>query len=80
MSSFGTDETGGPAKELQYAKIGILSSANCHEQIRIIPGHDQYCAGNINGPNLCRGDSGSGMVFKSLEWHEDKYVIHVSSL
>lgn len=72
------DVTGHIAKILQNAHIPISTSAICHHVINIKPHGDQYCAGDPKGPNICSGDSGSGFAFKTIEWNEEKYYVHVS--
>lgn len=78
LTSFGIDGSGSPATTLQHALVPIQPSFKCNDVINVIPQGDQICGGDINGFTICRGDSGSGLAFKSTEWDEDKYSIHVS--
>lgn len=80
MASFGTDGTGLTAKVLQHAHITVASSAMCNDIINVIPERDQFCAGDPKGPSICRGDSGSGLMFKSNLWNEEIYSVHVSHM
>lgn len=69
MVGFGVDENGESPDELRSAKIKIIGYRECIESFEeadtgaLLAKSTTFCAGNKNGTNVCRGDSGSGAYF-----------------
>ncbi|VEN52179.1 unnamed protein product [Callosobruchus maculatus] len=85
IAGFGLDETGKPSQRIRVLKIPYKYEPNCAAELPRdwadkyhLP--DKMCAGFTNmSKGICRGDSGSGLVFKNFE--DNRYYVHgVASL
>ncbi|CAH2015450.1 unnamed protein product [Acanthoscelides obtectus] len=85
IAGFGIDESGKPSQHIRVLKIPYKYEANCAAELPRdwadkynLP--DKMCAGFTNmSKGICKGDSGSGLVFKNFE--DNRYYVHgVASL
>ncbi|CAL8089768.1 unnamed protein product [Orchesella dallaii] len=66
---WGVDETGDAPDELRSAKLKVIGYRECIDSFEesdtgsLLAKSTTFCAGNNNGTNVCRGDSGSGAYF-----------------
>nr|CAH7735065.1 unnamed protein product [Callosobruchus chinensis] len=80
IAGFGIDETGKPSQRIRVLKIPYKYETNCASELPRewadkynLP--DKMCAGFTNmSKGICRGDSGSGLVFKNFE--DNRYYVH----
>ncbi|CAH2015457.1 unnamed protein product [Acanthoscelides obtectus] len=80
IAGFGIDESGKPSQHIKVLKIPYKYEANCAVELPKewadkynLP--DKMCAGFSNmSKSICRGDSGSGLVFKNFE--DNRYYVH----
>ncbi|VEN52177.1 unnamed protein product [Callosobruchus maculatus] len=80
IAGFGLDETGKPSQRIRVLKIPYKYEPNCAAELPRdwadkyhLP--DKMCAGFTNmSKGICRGDSGSGLVFKNFE--DNRYYVH----
>ncbi|VEN52176.1 unnamed protein product [Callosobruchus maculatus] len=80
IAGFGIDETGKPSQRIRVLKIPYKYETNCASELPRdwadkynLP--DKMCAGFTNmSKGICRGDSGSGLIFKNFE--DNRYYVH----
>uniref|UniRef100_A0A1B6E6T3 Peptidase S1 domain-containing protein n=1 Tax=Clastoptera arizonana TaxID=38151 RepID=A0A1B6E6T3_9HEMI len=82
VAGWGLNENHKPSNYLNFIKIPVVLPKTCigtqPSDFRKYITHTTFCAGLLNGTNVCNGDSGSGMMYYNKNKWELVGVVSVS--